>query len=56
MAEIPTTWDELRVLHAKAGDYVALARRSGDTWYVAAITDWESRELAIDCSFLGTGR
>ena len=56
MAEIPTTWDELRVLHAKAGECVALARRSGDDWYVAAITDWESREMQIDCSFLMAGK
>ena len=56
MAEIPTTWDELRVLHAKAGEYIALARRNGDTWYVAAITDWESREMQIDCSFLTAGK
>ncbi len=56
MAEIPTTWDELRVLHAKAGEHVALARRSGDDWYVAAITDWESREMQIDCSFLMAGK
>ena len=56
MAEIPVTWDELRVLHAKMGDDVVLARRNGDTWYVAAITDWESRELDIDCSFLRQGK
>jgi len=56
MAEIPTTWDELRVLHARAGDYVALARRHGDTWYVAAITDWDSRTLPINCSFLERGK
>lgn len=55
MAGIPTTWDDLRVLHAKAGDYVGIARRNGDEWYVAAITDWEERTLEIDCGFLGEG-
>ena len=56
MAEIPVEWDDLRVLHAKAGDYVVVARRAGDEWFVGAITDWDVRDLEIDCSFLETGK
>jgi len=56
MAEIPVEWDDLRVLHAKAGDFVVVARRAGDEWFVGAITDWDARDLEIDCSFLDPGK
>ncbi|RPJ86070.1 MAG: glycoside hydrolase family 97 protein [Acidobacteria bacterium] len=53
---IPVEWDETRVLHAKVGDYVALARRNGEDWFVGAITDWTARPLELDFSFLDAGR
>jgi alpha-glucosidase len=56
MTEIPVEWDDLRVLHAKAGDYVVVARRTGDEWFVGGITDWDARDLDIECSFLEPGR
>jgi alpha-glucosidase len=56
MAEIPVEWDDIRVLHAKVGDLVVVARRAGDEWFVGAITDWDARDLEIDCSFLDSGR
>jgi len=56
LAKVPTVWDETIVLDAKVADYVLIARRNGDEWYVGAMTDWTSRELTIDFSFLGPGR
>ena len=53
IAGVPTTWDETVALDGKAGEYVAMARRKGDTWYVGAMTDWNARELALDLSFIG---
>ncbi|WP_405522835.1 glycoside hydrolase family 97 protein [Streptomyces canus] len=52
---VPTTWDESRTLAGSIGEYVAVARRSGDTWYLGAMTDETSRVLAIPLSFLGGG-
>lgn len=37
MREVPTTWDETRFIEGYPGKYCVLARRSGDTWYVAGI-------------------
>lgn len=37
LKDVPTTWDETRVLDGYPGHYVVLARRSGDTWYVGAV-------------------
>ncbi|MFL6211786.1 MAG: glycoside hydrolase family 97 protein [Pyrinomonadaceae bacterium] len=56
LAAVPTQWDETKVLAAKLGDYVLVARRSGRDWYVGAMTDWTARELEVDCSFLPAGR
>lgn len=53
---VPTVWDETRVLAAQLGDYVSIARRRGQDWYVGAMTDWTSRSLEIDFSFLPRGR
>ncbi len=52
---IPTTWDETRALQGAIGDYVVVARRKGDTWYVAAMTDWTARKLEAPLSFLAPG-
>lgn len=56
MAGVPVTWDETRVLAAKAGDYITLARRKGDTWYLGSMTDWSPRTLEADLSFLQSGK
>ena len=57
MAEVPTVWDETVALAGRVGDYAAIARRKGDTWYVGAMTDGEARELEIDLrAFLPAGR
>ncbi len=55
LSHVPTTWDDTIVLDAQVSDYVALARQSGDEWYVGAMTDWNSRTVQIDLSFLGAG-
>jgi alpha-glucosidase len=55
LGPVPTTWDETRVLAAKIGDYVTVARRHGNDWYIGAMTDWTPRDLEIDLSFLPDG-
>jgi alpha-glucosidase len=55
LSDVPTVWDETRILSARVGDWVAVARRRGDIWYIGAMTDWTPRELDLDMSFLDTG-
>ena len=52
LTEVPSVWDETIVLDAKVGDYVIVARRSGTKWFLGGMTDWSSREVTIDLSFL----
>jgi alpha-glucosidase len=55
ISQIPTTFDETIALDGKVGEYVAIARRKGNTWFVGGLTNWSSREMTIDLSFLGKG-
>lgn len=54
ISKIPTIWEDTKVLHAKIADYLVLARKHGDNWYLAGITDINHREFEIDLSFLDT--
>jgi alpha-glucosidase len=55
IAQIPTVWDETLVLSGEVGEWIALARRQGDEWFVGVMTDWSERELELDLSFLPSG-
>lgn len=49
---IPTVWDDTKVVDGAIGEYVIIARRSGSIWYVGGITNANARTLILDCSFL----
>ena len=53
IANVPTVWDETRILDGQVGDFVISAKRKGDTWYIGALTDWERRTFEIDLKALG---
>ncbi len=55
MVNIPTVWDEIVPLEGKVSEYVAVAKRKGDIWYVGAMTNWDPRALDLDLSFIGDG-
>ncbi|MBQ9429842.1 MAG: glycoside hydrolase family 97 catalytic domain-containing protein [Clostridia bacterium] len=52
--DLPTHWDDLHYLSGYPGDYVALARRSGEAWYLAAVTT-NARTLTLATDFLSDG-
>jgi len=54
IAVIPTTWDETVPLEGKLGEYVAVARRHGDKWYIGAMNGTDAPvDLNLDLSFIG---
>jgi alpha-glucosidase len=55
ITKVPTTFEETVPLDSKVAEYVAIARRKGETWFVGAMTNWTPRELTIDFSFLEPG-
>ncbi|SHF86335.1 alpha-glucosidase [Flavobacterium fluvii] len=56
IAKTPTTFDETVTLDGEVGKFVSIARKKGVTWYLGAITNWNSRETTIDFSFLEKGK
>ncbi|MFH0991176.1 MAG: glycoside hydrolase family 97 N-terminal domain-containing protein [bacterium] len=54
--QVPTVWDETKVIHGEIGKYITIARRSGDRWFIGAITNVEQRTLEIPLSFLPKGK
>lgn len=55
IAKVPTVFNETTVLDGKVGEYVSLARRKGDVWFVGAMSNWTERDLTLDLSFLKPG-
>jgi alpha-glucosidase len=56
--DVPTDWQDTRVLHASIGDYVAIARKERDAedWYLGAVTDQRGRSLETPLAFLDRDR
>lgn len=55
ITSIPTTWDKTIPLSGKVGEYVAMARKKGNDYFAAAMTNWDARDLTLDFSFLPAG-
>lgn len=54
--KVPTTWDETRVIAASVGEFIVIARRKGNDWFLGGITNHEGRELHLGLDFLSPGK
>ena len=53
LQQLPRSWDDSRLVDGYPGQYAVIARRSGDTWYIAGINATESdKVLTLDLSFV----
>ncbi len=52
---VPTVWDETKVLYASIGEYGVIARRKGNEWFIGGINGNLKRTLDIKFSFLDPG-
>ncbi|ESQ89417.1 glycosyl hydrolase [Asticcacaulis sp. AC460] len=52
---VPTAWDETRFVGGAPDTYIAVARRKGATWYVAALNNETARIIEIPLGFLADG-
>ena len=55
IAKIPTVFDETIALDGKVGEYVVIARRCGDKWYLGGIVGQRAKTVTLDLGFLGEG-
>lgn len=52
---VPTVFDETVPLDGEVGNFLTIARRKGDTWFVGALCNWNAKSIFIDFSFLPSG-
>ncbi|MBS1527251.1 MAG: glycoside hydrolase family 97 protein [Bacteroidetes bacterium] len=55
LQQVPLTWDETKVLNAKVPEYVTIARRKGDAWYIGTINNNTAHSIKTSLSFLPPG-
>ncbi len=52
LSQVPVVWDETRVLKASVGEYVVVARRSGDTWFIGGMVGKKGQTFDINLDFI----
>ena len=53
--QVKTVWHDTKVLNGDIGEYVSIARRSGEEWYLGVLTNNSARKVAVPLSFLDKG-
>jgi alpha-glucosidase len=53
---VPTIWDDTRVLDGQPAEHLVMVRRSGDDWFLGALTDSTARKMPVKLDFLGPGQ
>lgn len=55
LKKLPVSWDDTKCLEAEMESYITIARKKGDDWYVASLTN-QTRTTAIELNFLPPGQ
>lgn len=54
--KVKTVWDDTKALDGVIGEFITVARRSGEEWFVGTITNNEARTVTVDFGFLPPGK
>jgi len=52
---VPTTWDDIKFVGGYPGDYVAIAKRTGDKWFLGVMNNSTGKTVELNVSFLPSG-
>lgn len=52
LSQVPVVWDETRVLKASVGEYIVVARRSGNTWFIGGMVGKKGQKFDITLDFI----
>lgn len=55
LCAVPSNWDDIKVAHAKLNEYITIARKSNDQWWVGSLNNSEARNLTLSLEFLDEG-
>ena len=56
LKEVPASWDDTRFLCGDVGEYILMARKSGNRWYIGGMNNSTPREAVINLDFLPEGK
>ena len=56
LKKVPTVWEETKVLNGAIGEYITIARQSGDKWFMGSMTNSRERTLKVSLDFLGDNK
>lgn len=57
MRKVPARWDAVKFIDGYPGKYTVIARKAGDTWYVAGINgESAGKSLQLDLGFIGESK
>ncbi|HLT89191.1 MAG TPA: glycoside hydrolase family 97 catalytic domain-containing protein [Sphingobacterium sp.] len=54
--KVKTVWDDTKVLNGEIGEYITMARRSGEEWFIGAIGNNEAQQVSVSFDFLEQGK
>lgn len=52
LSQVPVVWDETRVLKASVGEYIVVARRSGNTWFIGGMVGKKGQKFDLNLDFI----
>ena len=55
ISEVPAEWDEIKFIEGLPASHIVVARRKGETWYAAGMTD-APRTVNLPLDFLEEGK
>lgn len=56
ISNLPTAWDETRLVEGFPGTHIVMARRKGENWYISGINgENQERNISVPLSFIATG-
>lgn len=56
LSKVPVSWDETVPISGKMGEYVVVARRKDQDWFIGGLTNWDERDVEIDLSRFASGK
>lgn len=56
LKKVQSMWDDTKVLNGEIAQYITMARRSGEKWFIGSMTNSDARELEIKLDFLPEGK
>ncbi|MDR2920469.1 MAG: glycoside hydrolase family 97 protein [Tannerella sp.] len=54
--KVKTVWDDTKAIDGKPGEFVTIARRSGDEWFMGSMTNTDTRSISTALDFLNPGK